>query len=436
MINRVASYDNFNSVVTDMSRAQVKIDGNQEELASGKRVETAGDDPVASIAIQNAKQEQEEIKSYLSNIVLANNRLSNEEVITSNLEDSTVSYKQRCLQLMNGMLSIEDKEAYRQELDHFADEIYALANSRDEAGHYIFAGGRTSSPAFVRDNNGDITFKGDTNVPLSSISSTVTLRTSDSGREIFYSENPFGDFQPDYRLHEGSVTSLKHAESSLDQKSDYTLIFKENPDSQEIEYELWDRDDYNKQHTSDGKKIPVNTEKTEFDENGEPVEPKPLQSAVFHAGDDISYIPDEDVPDKKVMIQVEGFPIKDGDRIDLNYQPEISVFDVLKNGIREAESDANDATRTAQMNTVVRQVDSSFLHFNQIRSDIGSRLQTLDTQQAMQEDFNIELEKAKGSLEDLDYTAAVIDYSKNTTALQAAQKAFSKTQQLSLFQYI
>lgn len=427
MINRVASYDNFNSVVSDLSRTQVKIDGNQEGLASGKRVERAGDDPVASIAIQNAKQEQKEIKSYLSNTVLANNRLSNEESVIPNIEETTVSFKKRLLQLISGSLSQEDKEAYRQELDHFADEIYDLGNSRDEAGHYIFAGGRTSSPAFSRDNNSVVTFKGDTNVPYSAISSTVTLPTADSGRNVFYRDNPFGDFQPDYQLNEASVLALYTAETTLPEKNNYTVLFKENPDTGMIEYELWDKEELRQRNIQP----PPATSGEE-----QAPQPQPLQSGEFRASENIIYQPDPNLPQQRLSIQIEGYPIQEGDRVDLNYQPEISVFDVLNMGIDEAESVANDATRTAQMNTVIRQVDSSFVHFNQVRSDIGSRLQTLDTQRNMLEDFDLELEKTKGSLEDLDYTATVVDYSKNTTALEAAQKAFSRTQQLSLFQYI
>lgn len=454
MINRVASYDNFNSVVSDLSRTQVKIDGNQEGLASGKRVETAGEDPIASIAIQNAKQEQEEISSYLSNIVLANNRLSNEESVTSNVEDMTVSFKKRCLQIVNGALSREDRLAYAQELKHYADEIYGLSNSRDEAGHYIFSGGRTASPAFMRDHDGSVFFQGDTNVPLSAISSTVTLQTSDSGRNVFYSKNPYGDFQPNYELKEGSVLTLKSATSSLGTNVDYSVTFSENPQSGEIEYQLWDKETYENREAINQQlaAAAVEVDNTE-NESGTVIAPNaddiattddsvqvpqvaPLASGVYHVKEGISYRPDPLNPDQELFIQVEGYPVKDGDRIDLEYKPEINIFDVMNTGIEEAPSADNDATRTARMNTVIREIDSSFVHFNEIRSDIGTRLQTLDTQRSMLQDMNLELEKVKGSLEDLDYTAAVIDYSKNTTALQAAQNAFSKTQQLSLFQYI
>ena len=66
MMNRISSFHNYQSVSNDMMKQQVRIQQNQDQLASGKRVLTAGDDPVSSIYIQNFKQQNTQIDQYLN----------------------------------------------------------------------------------------------------------------------------------------------------------------------------------------------------------------------------------------------------------------------------------------------------------------------------------------------------------------------------------
>lgn len=80
MLTRISSFHNYQSVQNDLRRQENKIHHNQEQLASGKKLLKPSDDPLAAHYIQNIGQQQEQLKQYLSSIVLVRNRLENHEV--------------------------------------------------------------------------------------------------------------------------------------------------------------------------------------------------------------------------------------------------------------------------------------------------------------------------------------------------------------------
>lgn len=69
-------------------------------------------------------------------------------------------------------------------------------------------------------------------------------------------------------------------------------------------------------------------------------------------------------------------------------------------------------------------------------AQVGSDQSVLDSQTNVIESEVLRLKSSLSSIEDLDYTEAVTQMTKDTMALQAAQSSFAKISQLSLFDYI
>ena len=111
MINRISSFHSYQAVQNDIRRQEAKIHHNQEQLASGKKLLTAGDDPLATHYVQELGQQSEQIRQYLNAIVLVRNRLENQEVIVSNAEKFTDESKRTVMEMINGSLSKADREA-------------------------------------------------------------------------------------------------------------------------------------------------------------------------------------------------------------------------------------------------------------------------------------------------------------------------------------
>ncbi|PSU51702.1 flagellar hook-associated protein 3 [Photobacterium frigidiphilum] len=396
MISRIANFHHYNSVSNDMNRQQIKVQENQQQLASGKRLLTAGDDPVASIYIQNFDQQNTQIDQSVKSITMARNRLNNEEAAITEVENLLDDAKRRSMMMVNGSLSGDDRVAHKQDMQGAFDSFMNVVNTRDESGNYVFAGTQYSQQPFFRDNNGEVAYVGDSYQRMAKISPSVDVPINDAGDKLFLEvANPFGDYQPDYALESGSLLLLSQAQNGNDaDQSKYRVDFSTSSGS--TSYELY--------------------------QDGALVSTAPFD-------------PHKGIQWNTLQIDLKG-EIKNGDSISLNRQENVSVFDAFKRGIELSDSDVSDASATAELHQVAEELAQGFKHINRARSEVGTRLQTLDRQEDMHQDFKIVMNEARGTLEDLDYATAVIELNQNMTALQASQQAFAKTKDLNLFNYI
>ena len=70
MLNRIASFHNYQSVQNDLRRTESKVHHNQAQLASGKKLMKASDEPLATHYIQNIGQQKEQLRQYTDAIGL------------------------------------------------------------------------------------------------------------------------------------------------------------------------------------------------------------------------------------------------------------------------------------------------------------------------------------------------------------------------------
>jgi flagellar hook-associated protein 3 FlgL len=82
------------------------------------------------------------------------------------------------------------------------------------------------------------------------------------------------------------------------------------------------------------------------------------------------------------------------------------------------------------------QIDNAINHMSDYRSRVGARLNAIDSQRNINDALLIQLTKARSDVEDVDYAEAASRLSQETVVLQAAQQAFIKVQNLTLFNYL
>jgi flagellar hook-associated protein 3 FlgL len=75
-------------------------------------------------------------------------------------------------------------------------------------------------------------------------------------------------------------------------------------------------------------------------------------------------------------------------------------------------------------------------HMISVRARGGARLNTIDEQQIINDEFIFTMEKALSKTEDLDMAEAVSRFEQDLVALQAAQQTFNMVQGLTLFNYL
>lgn len=397
MMNRISSFHSYQNVQNDLRRQENKIHHNQAQLASGKQLQKPADDPLAIHYLQKVGQQTEQLKQFTDSIVLSRNRLEHQEVMLRDTEQFADKAKRLTMEAINGALSPQDREAKAREIEELARNFIALANIQDESGNYTFAGTKPKTQPFFVDNSGRISYAGDDYQRKMRISSSMEIATSDPGSKLFMEiDNPLGDYKPDYQLQNASELLLEKAlNSDANDNSQYKITFVDMGDNR-FGYQL--------------------------EKNG----------SVVKVDD---YDPQKGVEHNGFSLRVKG-QITAGDAIELSPRKTFSVFDSFKDAMTWMDKDVSDASANAQLHQVTEEFHTAFLHLTKARTDVGTRLNSLDVQEQQHEDFKISLARSKSSFEDLDYSKAVIEFEENSRALQASQLAFGKTKDLTLFNYL
>ena len=116
------------------------------------------------------------------------------------------------------------------------------------------------------------------------------------------------------------------------------------------------------------------------------------------------------------------------------------IFTTLSNLVTLLNTPITDATTQATFNaglaTAMTSLQGNADNVLTIRANVGSKLNELDALDNAGSDRALQYSKTLSDLEDLDYTAALSDLSKQQTIMEAAQKSFVATTSLSLFKFI
>ena len=84
----------------------------------------------------------------------------------------------------------------------------------------------------------------------------------------------------------------------------------------------------------------------------------------------------------------------------------------------------------------IEDMDNAIVKMTQIRASVGARLNALDTQESVNNDFLMRIDETLSDMHDLDYAEAVTRMNVEMAGLESAQKAYGKVQGLSLFNYL
>lgn len=117
-----------------------------------------------------------------------------------------------------------------------------------------------------------------------------------------------------------------------------------------------------------------------------------------------------------------------------------SLFKTLSDmiGVLEAPV-ATPADKTALasgLSSAQSNLSNSLDNVLRVRSDVGTRMNEVDTLNDTGDDLGLQYKQQLSSLQDVDYAKAISDLTQQQTYLQATQQAFLKVQGLSLFNFI
>jgi flagellar hook-associated protein 3 FlgL len=138
-------------------------------------------------------------------------------------------------------------------------------------------------------------------------------------------------------------------------------------------------------------------------------------------------------------VTVTGTPAV-GDSFSIAPAQDMDMFAVLDDLIATLETGAglpsDRAVFQQQIGTSIADIDQSLNRVLQVRSEVGSRLTAIDAATNSREAEAIDLQQLLSDLRDVDYAVAISKLNQEYAGLQAAQAAYTKIAQLSLFDYL
>jgi len=407
MSTSLAHQQGINSIL----QQQTKVNNTQQQISLGKRIINPSDDPSGSVQLLDLSQAISRLEQFQANNDYAINRLSISESTLQSVTSNLQRVRELAVQGFNDVNTPTDKISIAQEMYQRLDEILALANTKDANGDYLYAGFNTQTKPFTgTSESGIYTYTGDQSQRFIEIAEGRSLADGNSGAEVFFNlqdknGNPEDIFSTLYALANDLSTNKAPAEE---------MAFT-------IDGVLTDLD---------GETVTINGLTYEF---GTP----PLVSA-------------------NILVDISGLPALNRDEIASKLSAAINANStdvtatVKDNQVQlladnegegaltfDGGTSAGDITTTRQISIPLYdrldQIDTALSRILDVRSQLGARLNALDSQDETNQDFILSLKQTKSQIEDIDIAEAISRFNFQIVSLQAAQQAYMKVQNLSLF---
>lgn len=379
----------------------------QNQLASGKRILSPSDDPVATSESLTLKQAIATVEQYQANATAAENRLNLEESILGQATEVMQRVRELTVQGMNATQTDESRKGIAIEVRQRLEDLLALANSTDGNGEYLFAGSQVQTKPFVPNAAGGFSYLGDESHRFLQISTERRIADSDTGAAVFQ------------RIRNGNGVYVAKA----DPANTGTGIILPSGDSGSYVPSL--PNGYTIQFTQ---ALPTD----------------PLTYEVLDSGGAVvngpnTYTDGDAIDVGGTVVTISGTPT-DGDNFSVRASNNQDMFQTVKNIADALEASINGQTDQARflnsINDSLQSLDQGIQKMGSVRASVGARLNAIESQGYINEDQIMQSTGILSSIEDLDYAEAISRLNLQLTGLQAAQQSYTKVQGLSLFNYL
>ncbi|HBK57018.1 MAG TPA: flagellar hook-associated protein 3, partial [Xanthomonadales bacterium] len=145
MISRISTATLAQSVSLILAK-QAELAQTQVQLATGLRINTAKDDPVAAGVVAALDRAEADLERFGSNAGLLGNRLALQESVLAGVNDLLARVREIAIQANGGGLGLSDRRAFLPEIVELREALLAAANASDGQGRYLFGGSSDTSP--------------------------------------------------------------------------------------------------------------------------------------------------------------------------------------------------------------------------------------------------------------------------------------------------
>lgn len=405
---RISSNTIFDSNVALMGQQQTRLMQTQQQIASGKRLLTAGLDPVAATQALDVTQADAIITQQTANRGAARDPISIAESTLQSVTTLIQDAKSAAVYAGNGSLNASDRAKLATDLGGRLQELIGLANNKDAAGNYLFAGFQSGAAPFVETAAG-VAYFGDNGQRLMQVSAGRQIATSDNGADVFMRiKNGNGTFvtqattAPVANTGTGVINAGTVVSPAVLTGNSYSINFSVPPGS-------------------NGAMTYTVTNST----TGLPVAGQIAQP----------YVSGQSIAFDGLQVAIQGVP-NSGDSFTIAPSSNVSLFKTMSDLVTALNAPVAGSSLTNSLNSGINNLDNALSNVLNTRATLGLRLNEIDALQATGDNMSLQLKQSLSALQDTNVTQAISDLTLQQTTLQAAQKSFAQVSNLTLFAYI
>ena len=376
-------------------RQQAELSATQYRLSTGKRINTAADDPAGAAQAILLQQGLDRLQNFSANAATAQRRLGLEESSLAQASDALNRVRELALQAANGTQTPESRSAIAAEAKELLNGLINTANSQDGEGRYLFAGNQVQTQPFVM--SGSVQYAGDNGTRFQRVADARTVQEGDAGSAVFM-QIPAGN------------GTYKLTAAGTNQGNAY----------------------WSSATVTSGGPFVTGTHTLQFTS----ATTWEVRTAGVLVASGSNFAPGDSISFQGATIEFQGTPAT-GDQFTVAPAGFQDVFKTVQDFITalgtSTSSPAGRAVFQNQVNSNLQNLDQALQHLGNVRSQVGARLATIDQQLESNADVELELSSSLSVIRDLDYPGAISRLELQLTSLEAAQKAYARTQSFSLF---
>ena len=415
--------------VRQFSKINDRIADTQERVSTGKNILRASDDPVAAINLSVAKEQSLLLSQFQRNIESAENKLNMTDLTLQETVNVLTRFTELITMARNGALNEEGHLAISTEMKQLKEVLLGLANTTDANGQGIFSGFNGIERPFELKVDGSVEYLGNRGQNSLPISENMSVSTNIDGGSAFMRIDTEGGRRSLFDIVDLTINAVETASAFSPKANAFNRA--------NVYFELPSRMENWSMELSGS--IGSKTITASINEGGLQNMVDAINAATAETG-------------TAATLNADGTSITLVD--DMN--GDITIKNIQIEGINEALDQvasyieftgidgAGVATTKAQKMTDADQLVSSSIgnmqkaidNLSLQRAYVGGQLSKAATQIDVVGARKLAVDRDVSRLGDADLAALITDLQAQLTNLNAAQAAFAKIGQQSLFDYI
>ncbi|MEN9418694.1 MAG: hypothetical protein RI988_2314 [Pseudomonadota bacterium] len=396
---RIASSSvNERSVELIQQRQQAVLEA-QEQLVSGRRFARVSDDPTSAARLERALAQQVRLEAGQRALEASRGAMQQAEGSMSEVIDIVQRARELLIDAGKSTQTDAERKTIAGQLRGLRDDLLRVANRDDGLGGFLFGGQGSGQAPFIdgpagveyRSLMGQVVAQPGEPLPMTVDGAQAFLRAP-TGNGVFATAAAAGN-GPDAWIEGGRVVDPAAVTGA-----DYAIQFSNNAGV--ITYEV----------LKDGTALPGGAQP-------------------FEAGRGITF--------DGISVTVKGTPAT-GDVFTVEPSTRtLSIFDTLDRAAQELGTAGRSRAQVAQaVASGLADVDSSLGTMLGVRSQVGTALERVDGVEKRLVEVQEQVDAQKSAAQDIDLARVAADLQTRQTGYDAALKAYSMVQRLSLFDYL